>query len=349
MGVQPQDYAIVIGLNDYPNFGNGGRSLAGAIEDANRVDAWLRDTKTGGGLPKKHCKLITSTPEPLEPTRTAIDNALQWIWSDAKSNGGGRRLYFYFSGHGQAKEADDVALCLCNWSPDFYRGAALSSEGYRKFILKCTPFSEVVVLLDCCRVRSVDAVASSSELECALAGGAAGASGFMVAYASEFQSAAYEAASAPGPLPADGEEGPMVRGHFTEALLAGLHGAAARAEGGVTAHALQNHLEKEVTRIAAEAGHSQNARVLTTFKMAADPVFGSAMPAANFRISFKPTRSGAIRLEDPDLNVVREDDVKTGPWDVRLQKGMHLIEELGTHEQMPIPFRPTAGVTSVEF
>ena len=104
MPEQPDDYAIVIGLNDYPQFGSQGRPLAGAIEDAERFATWLKDTKTGGGLPQDNCKEILSTPDPLAPNKLGIDLALGSLITQAKVAGGGRRLYFYFSGHGQAEE-----------------------------------------------------------------------------------------------------------------------------------------------------------------------------------------------------------------------------------------------------
>ncbi len=343
MAIEPQDYALVIGLNDYPRFGAAGRPLTGAIEDAQSVAVWLQDADTGGGLPNGHCRLVVSTPEPLQPDRRVIDEALEAIWNDAKV-GGGRRMYFYFSGHGQAKSPSDVALCLCHWSSTF-RYAALSSHGYRDFLMSCTPFTEIVILLDCCRVRSIDATGSSTELSCPIAVEDAGAKRVFVAHAAEFQSAAYEAAVDPNA----GEEGPVARGHFTQALLAGLRGGAARPAGGVTARDLKRYLENEVPRIAKAHEHSQVARVDHDFPEDAQPIFGAAVPAANFQIDFSPVRHGAIRLEDGVLRVVREGDASTGPWDVQLSSGLHRITELATGAHLDIRFVPEDGVTHVSF
>ena len=62
---QPLDFAVVVGLDDYPNFGSQGRPLKGAIADATRFAKWLKDTNTGGGLPERNCKEVLSTANPL--------------------------------------------------------------------------------------------------------------------------------------------------------------------------------------------------------------------------------------------------------------------------------------------
>jgi Caspase domain len=343
---QPQDYAIVIGLNDYPSFGARGRPLDGAIEDATRFGLWLTDGAVGGGLPEANCKLIRSTTQPLGPTREAIDIALDAILTRAEETGG-RRLYFYFSGHGQARLRDDVALCLSHWSTIRFRHAALSSESYRDMLLRCSPFSELVILLDCCRIRSVDATGLASEIGCAVPVDDAGSKRFLVGYAAEFQSAAMEAEAAGGAGLDD--EGPIVRGHFTEALLSGLYGGAARDEGGVTARGLKRYLENNVPRIARASDHQQIAQVVLDFPEDAQPVFGSALPQTNARIAFLPQRRGAILLEGPELRLIREDDAATGPWELMLEPGLHRLVERGTGEEMVLRFQPRGEVTNVAF
>jgi Caspase domain len=343
---EPNDYALVIGLNHYPQFGAKGRPLEGAIKDAERFARWLKNDIVGGGLDGDHCELILSTLTPLQPRKEAIDDALSRIWKRALEQGG-RRLYFYFSGHGQARSSDDVALCLCHWSSDMFRHAALSSERYRELFQRCMPFSELIVLLDCCRVRSVDAAGQGSDLGCPIPVATAGATRYMVGYAAEFQSAAMEA-EAPTGVGVE-EEGPIVRGHFTEALLAALYGGAARPEGGVPLSELKLFLEQEVPRIAAEHGHDQKAEIPSNFPGQGEPIFGSALPEANFEIEFSPERSGPILLEGPDLDPIREDDASTGPWNVRLAKGRHRLEERRTGAERYVEFRPAEEITRVVF
>src|SRR6266851_3038789 len=166
MAENPNDYALVIGLNDYPEYG-GGRSLKGAIRDAESFAEWLKDRDTGGGLPDGNVHLITSTAEPLAPGQDQIDAALRAIRNAVDGNPA-RRLYVYFSGHGHVtgESPHDVALCLPQWSRDM-RNAALSSGEYLAYVVKCLPFSEIVMFLDCCRVRQIAAIAFPSKLGCA--------------------------------------------------------------------------------------------------------------------------------------------------------------------------------------
>ena len=344
MPEQPRDYAVVIGLNHYPKFGAAGRPLQGAIEDAERFSAWLRDTDTGGGLPAANCKTVLSVADPLGPSKLAIDEALAWVITDARAAGGGRRLYFYFSGHGQAKSAHDVALCLCHWSP-LFRYAALSSALYKDMFLKCSPFNEVVILLDCCRIRSIDATGGDSDIGCAVPVEDAGAKRFMMGFATEFQSAAMEAEVSE----AGDRDGPLVRGHFTEALLAGLRGGAALPSGGVTSRELKRYLELNVPRIANDHQHAQTAQVIDDFPEDAPPVFGAALPEANFCIEFSPQRQGEIVLEGPDLEVVQRGDASTGPWRLTLAKGRYLLRDVAGADQRDIRFQPSEEVTVVTF
>jgi len=346
MSEQANDYAIIIGLNHYPTFGAQGRPLAGAIEDATRFKSWLTDPNVGGGLPEANCQLLCSTPDRPWPKREAVDEALHFVWRSAKSKGGGRRLYLYFSGHGQARRRDDVAMCLPHWSAEF-RHAALSSDAYREMLLRCGPFAELIVLLDCCRIRSIDAAGGASELGCATAVADSGAKRSLIAFASEFQNAAMEAESAGG-VGATGE-GPIVRGHFTEALLQALYGGAANTAGGVLANELKRYLENNVPRIAAAHGHTQHAHVIIEFPEDAQPVLGAASPQANTCIKFSSTRSGVIALEGERLKVIREGDAADGPWQLGLPVGLYRLVERDTGSESYVRIAGTDGMTHVTF
>jgi uncharacterized caspase-like protein len=351
MPENPQDYAIVIGLNDYPDYGGGGRSLHGAIRDAEAFAAWLRDRTSGGGLPDDNVALITSSPDPLSPGQEQVDDALEAMIVSARRDGG-RRFYFYFSGHGHVsgEVRHDVAMCLPRWSRD-RRNAALSSSRYLDYLVKCTPFTEVVMLLDCCRVRQVAAIGLPSVLDCPVPVGADRK--VMVAYASEFLRAAFEGSAARGGED-DGDDGgepeseDEVRGYFTKALLAGLRAGAARPEGGVTARALKRYLELHVEPI---SGNRQKPQIpLDMSEVAADEMlFGSALPEANVEIVFRAGRTGTIELIGPDAEVVKADDATNGPWHLRLRRGVYILQDVATAEERVIRFTPGSEVTRVEF
>ena len=71
-----EDYALVIGVNDYPKL----RSLRGAIADAQAFADWLVDGM-GGTVPKRNVFTVLSTSEPLAPTGHEINDALESIFA----------------------------------------------------------------------------------------------------------------------------------------------------------------------------------------------------------------------------------------------------------------------------
>jgi hypothetical protein len=161
----PDDYALVIGVNDYPKWNKGAKSLKGSVKDAQDFRNWLVD-KNGGGLLPENVKLLVSTDNPPGPRQHVIDDAFREIreQSEGKTR---RRFYFYFSGHGHSRAGSwqQQSLCLANWSP-IDAGAALHLESYIKASVGCLKFSEGVFFLDCCRVRAVVPLGQQSELEC---------------------------------------------------------------------------------------------------------------------------------------------------------------------------------------
>lgn len=360
--LQAQDYALVIGVNDYPRYGKNGRDLKGAVPDAKRFAAWLTNRDTGGGLPDANCKRVTSTNTPLEPTQTVIDTALEDIWTAARANCG-RRFYFFFSGHGQTVDNPnfpelDVALCLPFWSrmrPD----EALSSNGYREFARRCMPFTEVVSFLDCCKVPAVKARAFSTKLRCT-----SPHDGFedvrrLVIHAAEHEKQAFE--TEVNTADADdegGDDAPVaeVRGYFTSALIAALEWGAARPEGGVTQEALWAYLKAEVPRMAKESGHIQNPKI-SDHRLEPGAVFGAARPPAgpdspdetNFEIRFSEWRTGRVTLLDSAAKIVKEGDPGEGPWRVYLKYELHKLIDEESQENLDLRFRPEMEGKHVTF
>nr|WP_255721780.1 caspase family protein [Ectothiorhodospira lacustris] len=340
---------MVIGINHYPWYGDGSRSLQGAIQDAEDVAEWLLDQQTGGGLAAHHLKLVTSRLDPLAPAKQDIDDALQILVKQARDEGA-RRFYFYFSGHGHVsgEVRHDVALCLPSWSRD-RRHAALSSCRYLDYLLKCTPFTEIVVMLDCCRVRQVAAIGNASDLDCPLPAGLPRS--VFVAYASEFLKAAFEGGSTARGDESGAEEDDEVmevRGYFTRALLSGLLAGAARPEGGVTARGLKQYLEVHVERMSDFRQRPQIPLDMSE-DVADSMLFGSALPESNVEIHFAADRHGMIELIGPTAEVLKRDDVSTGPWQVRLEQGLHVLREVDTEQEQLLRFMPTSGVTHVQF
>ncbi len=248
---QGQDYGLIIGVNDYPKL----RSLHGAIADAKAFKEWLIHGR-GGGLPPANVRTILSTSDPLSPVGNEINDTLEELLERANTTGG-RRFYFYFSGHGcMGDRASDIALCLANWS-ELRRRAALSSDAWLDVIVRSGAFDEVAFFLDCCRVWAARAVGLPPSIDFARPVEREQATRVFVAYATEIQRPALETSSS------DSAE---MRGIFTKVLIEGLCGEAADDYNeGVTAESLKRHLETSVKPQANRLGLRQRAEVLNGF------------------------------------------------------------------------------------
>lgn len=329
------DFALIVGINDYPNF----RPLNGAINDAEDFRDWVL-AKDGGNVDPQNCRFIPSSGNPLKPVQDDVDAALL-EFKNQLGAGKGRRFYFYFSGHGVGETYNDTAACLGKWSND-YRRAGLDVPKYAELIAQSGKFPEIAVFLDCCRVRLINAGGLKPMLDWVRPAEDAGVTRMFRAYATEFQSLAYEAAIATGDLN-------TYRGHFTRALLAGLRGGAAVASGGVPASRLKTYLEKWTPILAKEHDQDQKPQVENGFDGIQDPIFGAAKPEWNVRITFKPERHGDMIVEDGDLNIVRQGDAATGPWQVPVRPGLAVVRDAGTGEEKPFRILPGKEAVDVLF
>ncbi|WP_146348146.1 caspase family protein [Phaeobacter marinintestinus] len=348
---QPRDYAIVVGIDDYPRYGKNGRNLRGAVRDAKLFHAWLIDQETGGGLDPDHCRLITSQGDPMALTQMTVDLVLDELWTMARDAGGGRRFYFFFSGHGQSVVGADAvtydqSLCLPQWSQTMPH-AALNADSYPNVVQTCMPFQEIVMFLDCCRVPAIKVRAINSTVGCTTPLDGFDHVNKMVYFAAEPMRRAFEGQLDDAPEDAE----PEVHGYFTTALLEGLQKGSGRAGGGVGAETLWDHLEYRVPQLADGKSRRQIPRRSPTL-FSDDVVFGAAggdtkpiSPAAgdqtNFEIRFSDARVGPVRLVDADANPLRDGDTSTGPWKVNLEpNAMYLLIDDGNDQQRAFVFLP---------
>src|SRR4051812_1290048 len=108
------DYAIVVGINAYKYLD----PLAGAELDALRFADWL---SKGGQVPAPNVELILSSEQKganalAHPIKWIVDQAFQNVVPGKKRRG--RRLYFYFSGHGCMPDVRDTALLMADAAND---------------------------------------------------------------------------------------------------------------------------------------------------------------------------------------------------------------------------------------
>jgi len=263
----PKDYAVVVGIDEYPGY----RSLKGAVADAKDFAKWLCEEEFGGGVPVENCRTVYSVKEPLAPLQDQIDIAFDEIFAMVPpgKKDQAHRLYVYFSGHGMAESNLVTDLCLASWAKKF-PNRAIDAEQYLDSLMKLGKFEEIVMFLDCCRVRIVATKGMFPTFTVPAPGeGAPGVRRF-VANATEFTYSSYEAATS------DFSDEPVVRGYFTRALMAALRGAAASSKGGVTASSLKDYLEDNVSPLAKADDRVQDSEVLNGLRPSA--VFGSAPP-----------------------------------------------------------------------
>jgi len=349
--LQPKDYALVVGIDDYPRFGANGRNLKGAVRDADRFRDWLLNQHTGGGLDPDHCRLITSHGNPMELTSMTVDLALDDLWRTARESGGGRRFYFFFSGHGQSVVSAntvtyDQSLCLPQWSHTMPH-AALNADSYPNVVQTCMPFEEIVMFLDCCRVPAIKVRAIESSLGCAVPLDGFEMVNKMVYFAAEPMHRAFEGEI--GDTPEDEE--PEVHGFFTAALLEALEIGSDRPGGGIGAKSLWDYLSFRVPQLADDKGRRQvphRAPLLFSDEV----VFGRAQgrietldsaagAAPNFEIRFSGERVGPIRLVGSDARPLKDGPPSSAPWSVHLELGeTYMLIDEGNDQQHAFVYLP---------
>ncbi|QND61614.1 caspase family protein [Mesorhizobium huakuii] len=148
--VNPDDHALVVGINDYVA---GINTLQGAINDCNLFCRWLVDP-TMGGLNPANISLVVSAGHqpPAEPVRNQIEDILATYFDRANTGWlGGRRLYLFLAGHGLSRPPPnhrDCALVMADARPNLLRGllGGVAADSMRLTGL----FKEVMLVMDTC-------------------------------------------------------------------------------------------------------------------------------------------------------------------------------------------------------
>lgn len=213
------DYAIVVGVNRYPELGD----LEGPENDACSFRDWLL-APDGGNVPAANVRVILSSdyqPAPddvPEPTTEKFKAAVDALHEKGTENGGkaGERLYLFLAGHGFAPDLESAALLMANAAAR-RTGHHVPGKSYANWFRQSAFFDEVVLFMDCCRENYPRAPVQPVHLETIT--GAKPARCFY-GFATEWARAAREGSFGDN----------VVQGRFTAALVSGLKGA--RDEGG---------------------------------------------------------------------------------------------------------------------
>jgi hypothetical protein len=339
MPTEPDDYALVVGIDHYKP--EELPPLSCARRDADEVERWLLE-EGGGGLPQGNRKKIVSQPNSDKPVNSEIDDAIEEIFELVRQRPTpARRFYFYFSGHGMATGAIQAFLCLPKWS-NSRRKMAIDSQDYWLMLAGTGLFTEIVCLFDCCRSYKPNVGGLGSTLGTARPDAQAANARLFMAFAAEFLQSAFE------------ENGTEGHGYFTRALLSALRGGACRAAGGVPADRLKGFLESETPRLAERDGKKQIPVVSNGFPAATGPVFGSALPSdgtcANklvYLVAISTDAGRRVVLVRPDETEVPWD--RSQPWRIEAGQGLHILEDKSNGTILKLPRDVTQGEIHVTF
>lgn len=308
-----KDYAIMIGIQHYV----ANNELGGPHKDTNDFKDWLKDTN-GGDVPEVNIVTFLSTPQ-FTPTQTEIDRWLGSTISTLQAGQRGRRLYFYFSGHGIGVNAMSSAMLLPEWTT-VMRNFALSSEKYLQQLVNSAIFEEIIFIMDCCRNR-IPGVEGQPPLWGAVMPSPLKTETLMY-YACEFENPSFET-----PLIANNYslDNLLPRGIFTKVLLDGLKGAAANNDGWVRVQDLVNYMTRKLPVVAKAVGKNQNPRSRIEIDLR-KKIAGPFPKTITIEIEFKNSGIDMI-LEDADVEEVKTGSSSDGKWQLELKRGEYVLRK----------------------
>lgn len=312
-----KDYAIVIGIDAY----TGLRTLRSAVNDANEFMKWLREEE-GLDDPGQIIPILGDTPyakwTEAKPNGGSVDEALIELGL-LKGKKIGRRLYFYFSGHGFTTVDSDVGMALANAALGFLKNS-ISMRGCHSIFQELRYFDEVIFILDCCREKTEypelpSTPASSIDfLKSKFPNGA-------VAAPDPFKDLLVLATSY-----GDKSLAPVVkeigerRGLLTIAVLEGLRGKAALENGDITAASLRAYTEARVKELAGEHKVPQEAQINDSNSRGM-VIRNIPTPTVQVKINVSAAIRGELILHDKGIRVMAGDlHQNASVWEVSLPK-----------------------------
>jgi hypothetical protein len=306
VALNPDHYAIVIGIDSYPFL----RRLQASGKDATRFQNWLLAEDGGGLLPEHIATIISPATLPSDgtdakPVQDEIDKALI-RFGVVRGGRVGARLYFYFAGHAFGPNFDDVGILMAN-AADWLLGSNVGLRPYRNFFHERAPFDEVVYILDCCRDRVGQIGTQAPKFTLPPVNGEVNPVHDFVVLAAAYGEKAFQADD-----PKTGER----RGLLTQAMLDGLQGAARDAEGRVTASMLRDYVRRRVPVLAKERGEEEKLRQRPQVQWLAEKemIFGPIVPVvATNQVRVRIIAPARLKGELVVLNGMGLDEVARRP------------------------------------
>ncbi len=252
MPLQKNDFAIVVGLSQYPSPDM--RPLSGPPHDAQNVAAWLT-REDGGGLPPENVTKILSSdfgpfasPDDAEPSPADIDKAFRKLRNTVKNayhdlGLKARRLTIFMAGHGFCRDDESAALLAANGDYDANINYCIDPKPYAQWFRMECYFEEVVLWMDCCRDLHASALTGQFMWPTSpVADPEAARSRWFYGFAAKANAQSRE-------LPLPPPDG-TTQGLFTYALLKALDNAPGDADGNVTGASLSGYVYKQLQELA---------------------------------------------------------------------------------------------------
>ena len=151
------DFAIVVGIGRYSRFS---QPLQSPDNDASEIYNWLVDSEKGGFVPPSNIDLIKSSDYPAPESDDVADRPMVRDISDAftnlisKSQEGrvGRRIYFYFSGHGFGNKINEGGLITAD--ADSLKLEHFFVSSWISWVINAALFDECLLWFDACMATS---------------------------------------------------------------------------------------------------------------------------------------------------------------------------------------------------
>lgn len=321
-----QTFAIVVGIDGYPGFGD----LHGACNDAEAFAEWLADG-VGGNLPARNIRLRLGrrarSLRSARPIKRDIDLDLDELVEGARAAAVPSRLYLFFAGHGVAPGSSTAAAVMADAKPTMCSN--LSFGSYKTWLARCRDFAEIVFFTDCCRTTGTAPEGAPQHDVCSQPADRRQLT--LVAHAADVDQRAFEAP----PTDPDG-----ARGFFTSALLDGLRGAAVDDHGQVHAGSLAAYLDQEV-RV------RSGGRQWPEIEHSHPPLTLASYPPATYDVTvwLAPGATRTVQILDDANAEVASGSVGGGGWTVRLANGVYVV--LDPVQSAPVLFRVNGTARTV--
>lgn len=319
------DYAIVVGITNYPSLGD----LKGPENDALLFRDWL-ESDQGGAVPHENISTVVSSlhydPADLDPLRARptteqVDEAFGRLVEYGVENDGslGRRLYIFLAGHGFGPDIEETALLMAN-AGKLRTGYHIPGRRYANWFRTAAFFDEVVLFMDCCRDdyrRAPFRFPPWVEIRSPRAAEVKYYYGFATRWSRQARERILT-------------DGGQVHGVFTTALIAALNQSIPDSQGQITGSAIANYVYNHLPRLVAQDEYQDpefHYDKQTEFVFAERAVQGQTPVCITFT---NPDPSLSAEILSHDFSLAAALSSLSPTWELTLPVGRYIARIIGT-------------------